>query len=372
MCREDGSLFRLGQGKTSSSYKALDLDLRSPVVLKVIRPEFLEDETAKKRFLREARAAALLRHPNVATIYRLGEEDGACFYAREFIDGETLEAKVTRDGPLELKQALDVVLQAAQALVAVKTMNLVHRDIKPSNLMLTPQGVLKIIDFGLTKISASGQTDGMEMITLAGFVGTPDYASPEQLNESTVDVSSDIYSLGVTLWYLLTGRPPFRGPMAQVMASHLQSPPPFEELSAFPPGVVSLLAHMLEKNPADRPVTPAQLVEEIEKCQSLLKGDAPHLAPSSFKGPAVAPIAPQLPKMTAARMPAPERKPRQFLFAEVLIGAAIALIVYLILTRPVSGTDPAGAAEEAPSSVQSTVAPVAQTNQPDPLHPDKP
>ncbi len=100
MCREDGSMHRLGQGATSSSYKALDLDLQTPVVLKVIRQEFLGDETARKRFLREARAAALLRHPNVAQIYRLGEEDGMCFYAREFIEGETAETMVTREGPI--------------------------------------------------------------------------------------------------------------------------------------------------------------------------------------------------------------------------------------------------------------------------------
>ena len=272
-------MFRLGQGKTSSSYKALDLDLQVPVVLKVIRHEFLEDEEARKRFLREARAAALLRHPNVAMIYRLGEEDGTCFYAREFIEGETLDAKVNRDGPLTVTEALNIALQVAQALVAVKKMNLVHRDIKPSNLMIAEDGAIKIIDFGLTKSNPNGQGERLELITLSGFVGTPDYASPEQLNEQTVDVASDIYSLGVTLWFLLTGRQPFRGPMAQVMAKHLQSPPPFDELQGLPRSVVSLLAHMLEKDPAKRPISPAHLVEEIEKCVAAVKGEVPPIAP---------------------------------------------------------------------------------------------
>src|SRR6476619_3875728 len=113
MCREDGSMFRLGQGKTSSSYKALDLDLQVPVVLKVIRHELL------------------------------GEEDGTCFYAREFIEGETLDAKVNRDGPLAVTEALNIALQVAQALIAVKKMNLVHRDIKPSNLMIARDGAIK-------------------------------------------------------------------------------------------------------------------------------------------------------------------------------------------------------------------------------------
>ncbi len=344
MCREDGSMFRLGQGKTSSSYKALDLDLQAPVVLKVIRQEFLEDEEARKRFLREARAAALLRHPNVATIYRLGEEDGTSFYAREFIEGETLDAKVNRDGPLALTEALKVALQVAQALVAVKKMNLVHRDIKPSNLMIAQDGSIKIIDFGLTKSNPSGQGDGLGLITLSGFVGTPDYASPEQLNEQTVDVASDIYSLGVTLWFLLTGRRPFRGPMAQVMAKHLQSSPPFDELPALPRCVVSLLAHMLEKDPAKRPISPVHLVEEIEQCVAVVKGEVPQIAPTNLISPSTTPM-PDLKKMSAAREPAAQRPAREFFLAEVLIGAAIAVIIYLILSRPVEPPPPASPSE---------------------------
>ncbi len=123
--------------------------------------------------------------------------------------------------------------------------------------MIAEDGAIKIIAFGLTKSNPNGQGERLELITLSGFVGTPDYASPEQLNEQTVDVASDIYSLGVTLWFLLTGRQPFRGPMAQVMAKHLQSPPPFDELQGLPRSVVSLLAHMLEKDPAKRPISPA-------------------------------------------------------------------------------------------------------------------
>jgi serine/threonine protein kinase len=345
---EDGSMFRLGQGKTSSSYKALDLDLQVPVVLKVIRHEFLEDEEARKRFLREARAAALLRHPHVAMIYRLGEEDGTCFYAREFIEGETLDAKVNRDGPLAVTEALNVALQVAQALVAVKKMNLVHRDIKPSNLMIAKDGAIKIIDFGLTKSSPSGQGEALELITLSGFVGTPDYASPEQLNEQTVDVASDIYSLGVTLWFLLTGRPPFRGPMAQVMAKHLQSSPPFDDLPNLPRCVVSLLAHMLEKEPAKRPISPTHLVEEIQQCVARVKGQETQVTPNRLS-PTVTTRLPELQKISAAREPAAQRPAREFFLAEVLVGAAIALIIYLILSRPVEFPPP-------PKPADSTVA----------------
>ena len=159
LCREDGSIFRSGPG---SDQFELQGDRYQPPHARGAEgdaPELFEDETARKRFLREARAAALLRHPNVAQIYRMGEEDGACFYAREFIEGETLELRVNRDGPLETAAALKVALQVADALIAVKEAHLVHRDIKPSNLMLTPRGDVKIIDFGLDQEqSATGRS----------------------------------------------------------------------------------------------------------------------------------------------------------------------------------------------------------------------
>jgi serine/threonine protein kinase len=354
LCREDGSIYRLGQGATSSSYKAMDTQLRVPVVLKVIRPELLEDENSRKRFLREARAAALLRQPNVAQIYRMGEEGGVCFYAREFVEGETLESKINREGPLEAATALNVALQVAEALVAVKEAHLVHRDIKPSNLMLTPRGEVKIIDFGLTKSTPNGQIDGVGPITQYGFVGSSDYASPEQLNEEMLDVASDIYSLGVTLWFLLTARCPFRGPQACVMSAHLHDAPPFEELSAFSPAMVSLLAHMLEKKPANRPATPTELVAEIKQAIKALK-QPNGTATTNYPLAALPPNSLAVPiakKISPAREPALARSPRQFVLAELMVGAAIAVIIYLVLSRPVDS--PASAMAAPP---QATVAP---------------
>lgn len=341
LCREDGSIFRLGHGATSSSYKALDTNLRTPVVLKVMRPELFEDETARKRFMREARAAALLRHSNIAQIYRMGEENGACFYAREFIEGETLELRVNRDGPLETAAALKVALQVADALIAVKEAHLVHRDIKPSNLMLTARGDVKIIDFGLAKSNPHGQIDGVGPITVGGFIGSFDYASPEQLNEESLHVSSDIYSLGVTLWFLLTGRRPFRGPQARMMSAHLHEAPPFDELADFPSPVVGLLAHMLEKDPGRRPSTPAELVAEIKHCLGSLErppGEAARALPITIV-PAATPLVSR--KISPAREPAKERSPRQFVLAEMIVGTMIAVIVYLVMSRPVDVSAPA-------------------------------
>ena len=338
LCREDGSIFRLGQGPTSSSYKAIDTDLRTPVVLKVMRPELFEDETARKRFLREARAAALLRHPNVAQIYRLGEQDGTCFYAREFVEGETLETRVNRDGPLGVPLALKAALQVAEALVSVKEAHLVHRDIKPSNLMLNARGDVKVIDFGLTKSNANGQIDGVGQITMHGFMGSSDYASPEQLSEEPLEVTSDMYSLGVTLWFLLTGRRPFRGSQAKVMSAHLSTPPPFEELFEFPTSLVSLLAHRLEKDPARRPATPAELVTEINGCLDTVNqtpGARPTAGQTTSAVTSAAPPIPVLKKISPNREPVRDRSPRRFVLAELLVGTAIAVIMYLILSRPV-------------------------------------
>jgi serine/threonine protein kinase len=351
MSREDGSIHRMGQGMIASTYKALDLDLQVPVVLKVIRPEALEDETSRKRFLREARAAAVVRHPNVASIYRLSEDDGACFYAREFVAGETLEIKVQRDGPFDVAKALDIALQIARALVAFKKLNLVHREIKPSNLMLEGDGTVKIIDFGLAK-SLAASADGLGSVTLSGFVGSPDYSSPEQLNEDELDTTSDVYSLGVTLWFALCGRPPFRGPMAQVMAKHLQETPPFEELGAFPPAVVTLLAHMLEKDPLRRPPTPAHLVAEIERCIAQIEpgedtAQLSTLVPTSsaFEMPVS-----ELPKVSATREPVTEPPRHQYLL-EIVIGVIIALLIYSILSQPVKEGPPL---DSAPSKEAAT------------------
>src|SRR6516165_2171731 len=183
--REDGSLWELGRGAMGITYKAFDTNLRFPVALKVINSTYLENDTAKQRFLREARAAAALRHPNVASVFNLGTEEDKYFYVMEFIDGETVEARVRRQGPLEPLVALNIGLQVARALAVAAKHQLVHRDLKPTNLMLVDQEgeqLVKVIDFGLAKVSKdSGEDSGA--LTVAGFVGTPHFASPEQIEE---------------------------------------------------------------------------------------------------------------------------------------------------------------------------------------------
>ncbi len=268
--RDDGGLWELGRGAMGITYKAYDTNLRCDAALKVINATYLGDETARQRFLREARAAAAIRHRNVAAVYHLGMADDAFFYAMEFIPGETVEDFMKREGAVPTGLALDIVMQVARALGAAEKQGLVHRDIKPANLMLLRQAgedlLVKVIDFGLAK--GADQASGFEAatITLGGFLGTPHFASPEQLEEGELDVRSDIYSLGVTLYYMLAGKTPFSGSLAQVMSQHLHREPPLDAFANQSEAVVMLLERMLAKDPADRPQTPAELRAEVEAC----------------------------------------------------------------------------------------------------------
>jgi serine/threonine protein kinase/formylglycine-generating enzyme required for sulfatase activity len=278
----DGSFIELGRGAMGITYKAFDTSLRCNVALKVISGSLLEDEKVAERFLREARSAAQLRHRNVASVFHLGKHGNRYFYAMEFIDGETVDALVKRNGPLECLFALDIAQQVASALIGAEKQRLVHRDIKPSNLMLVREGdgeiLVKVIDFGLARSVVMQSTTAGE-ITSGGFVGTPYFSSPEQLDRQTEDIRSDIYSLGVTLWFMLIGKPTFTGSVASVIAQHLDRPPPFETLAILPAEVVAVLRKMLEKDREERIQTPAELRNELKSCIERLRGSATSAKP---------------------------------------------------------------------------------------------
>jgi serine/threonine protein kinase/formylglycine-generating enzyme required for sulfatase activity len=274
----DGSLMELGRGAMGVTYKAFDTNLYCHVALKVISSTLLGSETAADRFLREARAAARLRHRNVASVFHLGKHGDSYFYSMEFIDGETVLHRVKRDGPFSCPFALEIAQQVACALIAADEQQLVHRDIKPSNVMLVRESdgeiLAKVIDFGLVK-SEVGESSAAGELTLRGFVGTPYFASPEQLDRQPEDIRSDIYSLGVTLWYMLTGKPTFMGSMASVIAQHLEKSPPFESLAILPAQVVAVLRRMLEKERSRRIQTPSELRKELRRCIDSLTAEQP-------------------------------------------------------------------------------------------------
>jgi serine/threonine protein kinase len=272
--RPDGSLFKLGKGGMGVTYKAVDTILNRPVALKVISATQLNSPQAKHRFLREAQAAALIHHPHVATIFQFGQEGDAYFYAMEFVEGEDLERYVARQGPLSPAAALRVMLQIAQALEAAQARHLIHRDIKPANIMAVANrsGAIdvKLIDFGLAKGAGAEGLDLTSATRTIDFVGSPAFASPEQCETKKLDIRSDIYSLGVTVWYLLSGKRPFGGTVGEVMVAQIIKPPPFDQLGSVPEPVIALLRRMLEKKPEDRFQTPEELQEAVEKAVAQL------------------------------------------------------------------------------------------------------
>ncbi len=278
LTNSDGSLMELGRGAMGVTYKAFDTNLYCYVALKVITASLLDSENAAERFLREARVAARLRHRNVASVFHLGKHGDSYFYAMEFIDGETVFSKVKREGPLDCLFALDIAQQVACALIAAEEQHLVHRDIKPSNLMLVRESdgeiLAKVIDFGLVK-SAVAESSAAGHLTVRGFVGTPYFASPEQLDRQPEDTRSDIYSLGVTLWYMLTGKPTFMGSMASVIAQHLEKTPAFDSLAILPTQVVGVLRRMLEKDKSKRIQTPGEVRSELKSCIESLSASQP-------------------------------------------------------------------------------------------------
>ena len=273
----DGKPVELGRGAMGVTYKAFDIDLRFPVTLKVISEKYVGDESARLRFLREARAAAKVRHTNVASVLHLGRTESGYFYAMEFVEGETLESLIKRSGRLEVNLALEIASQVAAGLDAICDHQLVHRDIKPTNIMvrLKDEGrvTAKIIDLGLAK-GASEPGSESEISTPGAFAGTPAFASPEQFAGLGADIRSDLYSLGVTLWEMLAGEVPFRGSPSELMHEHQHGVLPLEQLKSVPKQITELVEILLSKDPKRRFQTPTECLKRLSIVRSELEKPA--------------------------------------------------------------------------------------------------
>jgi WD40 repeat protein/serine/threonine protein kinase len=281
---EGGKALELGRGAMGVTYKAIDINLRRFAALKVISPRCIRDEWIRERFVREARAAASLRHEHIASVYHLGFTGSTCFYAMEYVEGQTLEQILRSRGALPEELALEITSQVATALAVAHQRQLVHRDIKPSNLIVSfdqrNRPMVKVIDFGLVKVTTTASDDSSASAP-GILLGTPHYASPEQFSGGKVDARSDIYSLGVTLWHMLTNTTPFSGSVAQVAGQHLHAPLPIDRLRHLSLPVVSLVTHLLEKNPNDRPQTAEELLTLLNSTTRSL--DNPPAAPREVR-----------------------------------------------------------------------------------------
>ncbi|MBL8796063.1 MAG: SUMF1/EgtB/PvdO family nonheme iron enzyme [Planctomycetia bacterium] len=259
----------LGQGGMGRVYKARQTRMKRLVALKAIRPEALS-AVGVARFRREAESAAKLSHPNVVHVYDSSEVQGVHFLVMEYLEGSDLARLVREQGALPVALACDCVRQAALGLQHAHEQGLIHRDVKPHNLMLTPKGVVKVMDLGLARTTAAVRDAGAaEGITGSGVVmGTADYMAPEQaLNAKRVDIRADVYSLGCTLYHLLTGQVPFPGETVteKLLKHHLHEPEPVAAWrSDLPAGLSEVVARMMAKQPEQRYPTPADVAVALE------------------------------------------------------------------------------------------------------------
>jgi serine/threonine protein kinase len=331
----------LGSGGMGIVYSADDTHLRRAVALKFLLPHYNLDASAKARFLREAHAAATLDHPNLCAVYDIGtSEDGWLFLAMALYEGETLSARLTRDGPMIVRDALEITRQVAEGLRAAHTAGVVHRDLKPGNIMVLPDGTVRILDFGLAK--ARDQT----LSETGTHFGTVSYMSPEQVRGQRVDGRADLWALGVVLYEMLTGRKPFGGDEdVAVVQAILHDEPDLPsthriEISA---ALEGLVLRLLQKDPAKRYATAAALLRDLAQTKMLADGSLGLLRTRGHRARR---------KLTRALRPTRTR----LLFS--VTGLAVVLAGYFAL-KPLKATGDRGSAASADSNRSIAVLPFA-------------
>ena len=297
-------LRRLGRGAMGDVYLAEQQSLGRQVAVKVLRSDRALHPGAVERFSQEARAAAALVHGNIVQIHEVACVDGVHFLAEEYVAGPSLKAWLLARGPLDAIQAISVLSQVGSALVKSAQAGIVHRDIKPENLLVTPAGEVKVADFGLARVLE----DDLELTQQGMALGTPLYMSPEQAAGRPVDVRSDLYSLGATVYHLLAGQPPFSGPtsLAVALAHQREQPMP---LAAFrpelPAGLGRIVEQLLAKRPEERCESPTDLLQAVEAVELAISTGSRHgRLPLAWDGDAVD-WKPATPSAGVARMAAP-------------------------------------------------------------------
>jgi eukaryotic-like serine/threonine-protein kinase len=272
-------LRRLGRGGMAEVYAARQLSLRREVAVKVLRPEFAKDEDYVRRFRREARSAAKLNHPNIVTVLDVGSQDDVTYMVQELVDGENLKVIVEQSGAFPPESVREILVSVALALVEADSAGIVHRDIKPENLIRSSNGILKVADFGLARVTVGGESSMAGMTQVGMTLGTPRYMSPEQIQGREVDARSDLYSLGVTAYHLLTGKPPFdaEDPVALAVKHLHDIPMPLESARASTTGkheiiaddLIAIIGRLMAKSPDDRFASASDLLHTLTGDHSL-------------------------------------------------------------------------------------------------------
>ena len=323
---------KIGAGGMGVVYKAIDMHLERVVAIKALSPEFSGNPTLLERFRGEARAQAQLNHPNLATLYAFLVQDDVAYMVMEFVDGETFHAMVTQRGAIPAEEAVPLFRQALAGIGHAHRLGIVHRDIKPSNIMLNREGVVKVMDFGLAKVT------GDHGVTRTGVrLGTAYYMSPEQVLVKPVDARSDIYSLGATLYEVLTGQAPFHADSEfEILNDHVNTPPPPPTRlhPQIPGGIENAVLKALAKNPDRRFQTAEQFSAALERPEEFYSAatmaDAAPVAPDRRIGIASVDAGP-----TASAKPVKpglRAQPRKLL---ALAGGMLACLLALwLLFRP--------------------------------------
>jgi serine/threonine-protein kinase len=315
---------RIGSGGMGEVYLAQQMSLKRHVALKVLRQDATPDETTLKRFNVEAEAAAKLTHANIVQIYAFSQQDGLSYMALEYVRGMNLRDYVTKKGPVSARVAVKLMDQVAAALHHASEMGVVHRDIKPDNIMLTRKGEVKVADFGLARL----RSDKPVNLTQPGItMGTPMYMSPEQVEDKATDARSDLYSFGVTSYYMLAGQPPYRGETAMgVAVQHLKgNPEPLAQLRPDLPAELCRIVHkLMAKDPDLRYQTGRQVSRDLQKLRAELaasKDDAPLSTTGEVAAAAVEASPGETRRLAAPRLDSIRRNLVWWFAATVVVGS---------------------------------------------------
>jgi serine/threonine protein kinase len=306
----------LGHGGMGVVYKAEDSVLDRVVALKAILPSLGVSESARKRFLREARTMARLEHDHIVRLYEVGEDRGIPFLAMEFLVGESLDHRLLRDPVLPLADSLRIGREIAEGLATAHALELIHRDIKPANIFLTGQMCrVKILDFGLARAVA----DDSRITQSGAILGSPGYMAPEQTRGEKADFRADLFSLGVVLYRTCTGTQPFTAAdaLSTMMAVATKNPlAPQTQNLAMPTELSNLIMKLLEKDPAQRPPSALAAAEEIRQIERRLRGEIAATPIATAEQPPIAPSAPALPEVKRQ-----DRQQLPWLWIVIAVGA---------------------------------------------------